>query len=250
MTKKIALITGAGSGIGRAAALGLAQAGYTLVLAGRRADAIEAVAQEIRGSGGTALPVVTDIRDPDAVASLFSTTQSTFGRLDVLFNNAGVNPKATPIEDIPFEQWKSAVDTNVVGTFLCTQHAVRLMKSQTPQGGRIINNGSLAAYAPRPNTIAYTATKHAISGLTRSTSLDGRKYNIACGQIDIGNAATDMTARLTKGEVQADGSTAIEPRMELTDIASAVVYMAGLPLSANVLFMTVMATNMPFVGRG
>ena len=250
MTAKIALITGAGTGIGRAAALGLAGAGYTLVLAGRRADAIEAVAQEIRSSGGLALAVVTDIKDPDAVAALFAKTQSTFGRLDVLFNNAGVNPKATPIEDLAFEQWKSAVDTNVTGTFLCTQHAVRMMKAQTPQGGRIINNGSLAAYAPRPNTLAYTATKHAVSGLTRSTSLDGRKYNIACGQIDIGNAATDMTARLTKGEVQADGSTAIEPRMDLTDIASAVVYMAGLPLSANVLFMTVMATNMPFVGRG
>jgi len=250
MTAKIALITGAGSGIGRAAALGLANAGYALALAGRRADAIESVAQEIRSIGGTALAVVTDIRDADSVASLFAKTQSTFGRLDVLFNNAGINPKATPIEDIPFEQWKSAVDTNVIGTFLCTQHAVRLMKAQVPQGGRIINNGSLAAHAPRPNTIAYTATKHAITGLTRSTSLDGRKYSIACGQIDIGNAATDMTARLTKGEVQADGSTAIESRMDLTDVASAVVYMAGLPLSANVLFMTVMATNMPFVGRG
>jgi NAD(P)-dependent dehydrogenase (short-subunit alcohol dehydrogenase family) len=250
MTSKIALITGAGSGIGRASALALAKAGYTVVLAGRRAYAIDAAAEQIRADGGHALAVATDIRDPVSVAALFAKTASTYGRLDVLFNNAGVNPKATPIEDIPFEQWKSAVDTNVVGTFLCTQHAVRMMKSQAPQGGRIINNGSLAAYAPRPNTLAYTATKHAITGLTRSTSLDGRKYNIACGQIDIGNAATDMTARLTKGEVQADGSTAVEPRMDLTDVASAVVYMAGLPLSANVLFMTVMATNMPFVGRG
>lgn len=250
MTSKIALITGAGSGIGRASALALAKAGYTVVLAGRRADAIDAAAEQIRADGGHALAVATDIRDPVSVAALFAKTASTYGRLDVLFNNAGVNPKATPIEDIPFEQWKSAVDTNVVGTFLCTQHAVRMMKSQAPQGGRIINNGSLAAYAPRPNTLAYTATKHAITGLTRSTSLDGRKYSIACGQIDIGNAATDMTARLTKGEVQADGSTAVEPRMDLTDVASAVVYMAGLPLSANVLFMTVMATNMPFVGRG
>jgi NAD(P)-dependent dehydrogenase (short-subunit alcohol dehydrogenase family) len=250
MTSRIAMITGAGSGIGRASALALARTGYTVVLAGRRLDALEAVAAEVRDGGGVALAVPTDIRDPQSVATLFETTAARFGRLDVLFNNAGVNPKATPIEDIPLEQWRSAVDTNVVGTFLCTQHAVRMMKAQQPQGGRIINNGSLAAYAPRPNTIAYTATKHAITGLTRSTSLDGRKYNIACGQIDIGNAATDMTARLTKGEVQADGSTAIEPRMDLTDVASAVVYMAGLPLSANVLFMTVMATQMPFVGRG
>ncbi len=247
---KIALVTGAGSGIGRAVASALGSGGYSVVLAGRRAGMLEETAAEISAAGSAALVVPTDVCAAESVASLFAATEAEFGRLDVLFNNAGVNPPATPIEDIPVEQWKAAVDTNLTGVFLCTQAAVRLMKKQNPQGGRIINNGSLAAYAPRPNTIVYTATKHAISGLTRSTSLDGRKYDIACGQIDIGNAATDMTARLTKGEVQANGTLEIEPRLDLAHVADAVLYMAGLPLDANVLFMTVMATKMPFVGRG
>jgi NAD(P)-dependent dehydrogenase (short-subunit alcohol dehydrogenase family) len=247
---KVAVVTGAGSGIGRAVARGLGLAGYAVVLAGRRAPALDETAQMMRIDGAEARPVPTDVAQPEAVAALFATVQSAYGRLDLLFNNAGVNSPATPIEDYTLEQWRSAVDTNLTGTFLCTQHAVRLMKAQRPQGGRIINNGSLAAHAPRPNTVAYTATKHAITGLTRSTSLDGRKYNIACGQIDIGNAATQMTDRLTKGETQADGSVAIEPRMDVAHVVSAVVYMASLPLDANVQFMTVMATGMPFIGRG
>jgi NAD(P)-dependent dehydrogenase (short-subunit alcohol dehydrogenase family) len=249
-TSKIAIVTGAGSGIGRAVVYALASAGYSVALAGRRKDALETTAAEAQKSGARTLVVPTDIGDPASVAALFGATKAAFGRLDLLFNNAGVNPPATPIEDIALAQWKAAVDTNVTGTFLCTQEAVRMMKAQDPQGGRIVNNGSLAAHAPRPDTIAYTATKHAITGLTRSTSLDGRRYNIACGQIDIGNAATDMTARITKGERQANGTLEVEQRMDLAHVASAVLYMAGLPLEANVMFMTVMATKMPFVGRG
>ncbi|MBV9438655.1 MAG: SDR family oxidoreductase [Candidatus Eremiobacteraeota bacterium] len=247
---KIAIVTGAGSGIGRAVARALGGAGYGVVLAGRRADALDETAAAMRAEGSEARAVPTDVAQPDAVGALFAAAQSAYGRVDLLFNNAGVNPPATPIEDYTIEQWRAAVDTNLTGAFLCTQYAVRLMKAQHPQGGRIINNGSLAAHAPRPNTVAYTATKHAITGLTRSTSLDGRKYNIACGQIDIGNAATEMTARLTKGETQADGTMVVEPRMDVAHVASAVVYMASLPLEANVQFITVMATAMPFVGRG
>ena len=221
-----------------------------MVLAGRRADQLENVARAIRGGDGEALAVPTDVRDPDAVAALFAATKSAFGRLDLLFNNAGINAPPTPIEELAVDAWKAIVDTNLSGMFYCTQAAVRLMKAQDPQGGRIINNGSLAAYAPRPNTIAYTATKHAVSGLTRSTSLDGRKYNIACGQIDIGNAATEMTAAYASGAPQAAGTVVAEPRLDLDHIAEGVLYMANLPLDANVLFMTVMATKMPFVGRG
>ncbi|HTD33542.1 MAG TPA: SDR family oxidoreductase [Candidatus Elarobacter sp.] len=246
----VALVTGAGSGIGRAVASALGRAGFSLVLAGRRAEQLEIVAAAIREGDGNALAVPTDVTDPAAVAALFAATKSAFGRLDLLFNNAGVNPPPTPIEDLSVEAWRATVDTNLSGMFYCTREAVRLMKAQHPQGGRIINNGSLAAYAPRPNTIAYTATKHAVSGLTRSTSLDGRRYNIACGQIDIGNAATEMTAAYASGAPQAAGTVVAEPRLDLDHIAQGVLYMANLPLDANVLFMTVMATNMPFVGRG
>ncbi|MBV8368231.1 MAG: SDR family oxidoreductase [Candidatus Eremiobacteraeota bacterium] len=248
--RKVALVTGAGSGIGRAVASALGRAGFAVVLAGRRADQLENVARAIRGGNAEALAVPTDVRDPDAVAALFAATKSAFGRLDLLFNNAGINAPPTPIEELAVEAWKAIVDTNLSGMFYCTQAAVRLMKAQDPQGGRIVNNGSLAAYAPRPNTIAYTATKHAVSGLTRSTSLDGRKYNIACGQIDIGNAATEMTAAYASGAPQAAGTVVVEPRLDLDHIAEGVLYMANLPLDANVLFMTVMATKMPFVGRG
>jgi len=247
---KIALVTGAGSGIGRAVARAFASDGYSVVLAGRRKDALEEAAAEIHATGRAPLVVPTDISDPASVAALFAVTESTYGRLDVLFNNAGVNPPATPIEDLSLAVWKAAVDINLSGTFYCIQEAVRLMKRQEPQGGRIINNASLSAHAPRPNSIAYTATKHAITGLTRSTSLDGRKYNVACGQIDIGNAASDMTERMTKGVRQASGALEIEPRLDVLHVAQAVLYMASLPLDANVQFMTVMATKMPFIGRG
>lgn len=246
----VALVTGAGSGIGRAVASALGGAGFSVVLAGRRAEHLESVAAAIRDGGGNALAVPTDVTDPDGVAALFAATKSAFGRLDLLFNNAGISPPPTPIEDLSVEAWRAVVDTNLSGMFYCIRAAVRLMKTQHPQGGRIINNGSLAAYAPRPNTIAYTATKHAVSGLTRSTSLDGRKYNIACGQIDIGNAATEMTAAYAQGAPQAAGTVEVEPRVDLDHIAEGVLYMANLPLDANVLFMTVMATKMPFVGRG
>jgi NAD(P)-dependent dehydrogenase (short-subunit alcohol dehydrogenase family) len=247
---KIAIVTGAGSGIGRAVARALASDGYSVVLAGRRKDSLEETAAQIGATSLAPLVVPTDISDPASVAALFAATESAYGRLDVLFNNAGVSPPATPIEDLSLELWKAAVDTNLSGTFYCTQLAVRLMKRQEPQGGRIINNGSISAHAPRPNSIAYTATKHAITGLTRSTSLDGRKYNIACGQIDIGNAATDITVRMAQGVAQASGSIEIEPRLDVEHVATAVLYMANLPLEANVQFMTVMATKMPFVGRG
>ncbi|HEX3465521.1 MAG TPA: SDR family oxidoreductase [Candidatus Elarobacter sp.] len=247
---KIAVVTGAGSGIGRAVARALGGAGYAVVLAGRRAAPLETVAAEIEALGGKALAIPTDIADAASVEALFAATRSAFGRLDLLFNNAGLNPPATPIDEISVEQWRAVVDTNLTGTFLCTREAVRMMKNQQPRGGRIINNGSLAAHTPRPNTIAYTATKHAISGLTKSTSLDGRAFDIACGQIDIGNAATEMTDRLTVGDVQADGTRRPEPRMDVAHVASAVLSMASLPLEANVQFITVMATAMPFIGRG
>jgi NAD(P)-dependent dehydrogenase (short-subunit alcohol dehydrogenase family) len=247
---KVAVVTGAGSGIGRAVALALLGDGYAVALAGRR----EGPLQETAGMAGDAAPralaVATDISDPAAVRALFDRTQAAFGRLDLLFNNAGIGAWATPLEDLPYEDWKAAVDINLSGAFVCTQEAFRLMKAQDPRGGRIINNGSISADRPRPNSAPYTATKHAITGLTKSTSLDGRKYDIACGQIDIGNAATEMTAGMAEGATQADGSKAVEPRMDAAHVASAVRYMASLPLDVNVLFMTIMATKMPYIGRG
>lgn len=250
MSEKIALVTGAGSGIGRAAALGLAREGYCIVLAGRRAEPLESAAAAVEAAGSRALVAPTDVSDPAAVASLFERAAQTFGRLDLLFNNAGRGAPPLPLEDLSFEQWQSVVATNLTGVFLCTQQAVRLMKSQTPRGGRIINNGSISAHSPRPNSAPYTATKHAITGLTKSTSLDGRRWDIACGQIDIGNAATDLAEQMSRGVPQADGTVRPEPLMDVEDVARAVVYMASLPLSANVQFLTVMATAMPFVGRG
>jgi NAD(P)-dependent dehydrogenase (short-subunit alcohol dehydrogenase family) len=251
-TAKIALVTGAGTGVGRGAALALMKAGFTVVLAGRRKDKLEEVAKEGAAHGGKSLVVAADIADPASIKSLFAKTKETFGRLDVLFNNAGIGAPAVPIEDLPYDKWKAAVDTNLNGTFLCTQEAFRIMKDQTPRGGRIINNGSISAHTPRPFTIAYTATKHAITGLTKSTALDGRAYNIACGQIDIGNAVSPLTERMVEGEgiLQPNGQKMKEPRMDVDHVGQAVVYMAGLPLESNVLFMTVMATKMPFVGRG
>jgi NAD(P)-dependent dehydrogenase (short-subunit alcohol dehydrogenase family) len=246
---KIALVTGAGSGIGRASALALAKAGYGVALAGRRAAELEITVQAAADPAAM-LAVPTDVADPASVAALFAAVQARFGRLDVLFNNAGTGAPPVPLEDLDFEAWKRVVDVNLSGAFLCTQGAFRIMKAQDPRGGRIINNGSISAHAPRPRSVAYTATKHAITGLTRSTSLDGRAYDIACGQIDIGNAATEMTSRMAKGVPQADGTLAPEPLMDVSAVADAVVFMAGLPLDANVQFMTVMATKMPFVGRG
>ena len=247
---KIALVTGAGSGIGRASALALLAAGYCVVLAGRRADALQQTAALAGDAASRALPVPTDLTDPAAVAALFEQTRQRFGRLDLLFNNAGMGAPAVPMDELTFEQWKAVVDINLTAVFLCTQQAFKLMKSQTPRGGRIINNGSISAYAPRPFSAPYTATKHAITGLTKSTSLDGRAHDIACSQIDIGNAASDMTNRMTTGVPQANGSMMVEPRMDLKHVADAVVHMASLPLEANVQFITVMATKMPFVGRG
>ncbi len=247
---KIALVTGAGSGIGRATALALLQEGYAVVLAGRRREALEQTAAVAGPDGARALIVPTDVSDETAVRRLFATIQETFGRLDLLFNNAGVGAPAVPLEELPVEQWRRVVDTNLTGAFLCTQAAFRLMKAQTPRGGRIINNGSISAHTPRPRSAPYTATKHAITGLTKATALDGRPYDIACGQIDIGNAGTEMTARMKQGVLQADGEVAVEPTMDVAHVARAVVYMASLPLDANVLFLTVMATHMPFVGRG
>lgn len=247
---KIALITGAGSGIGRATSIALLKEGYTVVLAGRRADALQ---QTIASAGlfaAKALTIPTDVASPAAVRELFAKIKDNFGRLDLLFNNAGTNVPPIPLEDLAFEQWKKVVDVNLTGPFLCTQEAFRLMKSQSPRGGRIINNGSISAHTPRPHSAPYTSTKHAITGLTKSTALDGRRYDIACGQIDIGNAATEMTARMKAGVLQADGETAIEPTMDVDNVAKAVVFMASLPLDANALFITVMATQMPFVGRG
>ncbi|HEY7385201.1 MAG TPA: SDR family oxidoreductase [Beijerinckiaceae bacterium] len=248
--RKIALVTGAGSGIGRAVALVLMDNGYDVVLAGRRKEALEATARQGEASGAKGLAVPTDVGDPASVKALFAKTREAFGRLDLLFNNAGSGTPPVPIEELTYEQWKAVVDANLTGAFLCTQEAVRMMKNQDPRGGRIINNGSISAHAPRPNSAPYTATKHAITGLTKSTSLDGRAFDIACGQIDIGNAATEMTERMTSGVLQANGTTAAEPRMDVKHVANAVLHMASLPLEANVQFMTVMATKMPFVGRG
>jgi NAD(P)-dependent dehydrogenase (short-subunit alcohol dehydrogenase family) len=250
VSDKIAIVTGAGSGIGRAVALALLREGYAVVLTGRRKDLLEATALAGKSSGSRTLVVPTDVSNPVAVGALFARTKAEFGRLDLLFNNAGTGAPPVPLEDLSYEQWKSVVEINLTGAFLCTQEAFRLMKTQEPRGGRIINNGSISAHAPRPNSAPYTATKHAITGLTKSTSLDGRKYDIACGQIDIGNAATDMTARMKSGVPQAHGAVAVEPTMDVEHVARAVVYMASLPLDANVQFLTVMATKMPFVGRG
>ena len=247
---RIAIVTGAGTGIGKAVALALLQDGYSVVLAGRRKELLEAAAVEGKSSGSRTLVVPTDVSDPLSVRALFARTKETFGRLDLLFNNAGTGAPPLPLEDLTYEQWKSVVDINLTGVFLCTQEAFKLMKSQQPRGGRIINNGSISAHAPRPNSAPYTATKHAITGLTKSTSLDGRKYDIACGQIDIGNAATPMTERMKKGVPQPNGSVAVEPTMDVQNVARAVVLMASLPPDANVQFLTVMATKMPFVGRG
>jgi NAD(P)-dependent dehydrogenase (short-subunit alcohol dehydrogenase family) len=247
---KVALVTGAGTGVGKAVSLGLLGQGYAVVLAGRRKEPLEATAAEGARGGGKTLVVETNVADPASVKALFARIKESFGRLDVLFNNAGTGAPAVPMEELSFEQWKTVVDTNLTGSFLCAQEAMRLMKEQQPRGGRIINNGSISAHAPRPNSVAYTSTKHAITGLTKSTSLDCRKYDIACGQIDIGNAATEMTDRMTKGVPQAHGAVVVEPRMDVGHVASAVAYMASLPLDANVQFMTIMATKMPFVGRG
>ena len=248
--QKISIVTGAGTGVGKSASLALADEGWTIVLAGRRKDPIEAVANEIKSRGGNASAIVTDTSDPKSVKGLFEETKRTFGRLDLLFNNAGTNAPGVSLEDLSFEQWTNVVNVNLTGVFLCTQEAFRLMKAQTPMGGRIINNGSISAHVPRPGSAPYTATKHAVTGLTRSTSLDGRKYNIACGQIDIGNALTEMAARMTKGVPQADGSIQVEPVMDVANVGKTVAHMASLPMEANVQFVTVMATNMPFIGRG
>ncbi len=249
-SERIAIVTGAGTGIGKAVTLALLKEGYAVVLAGRRKEMLEATAGEGTASGGRTLVVPTDVGDAAAIRALFARTKDTFGRLDLLFNNAGMGAPGVPLEDLPFEQWKAVVDVNLTGAFVCTQEAIKIMKSQDPRGGRIINNGSISAHAPRPNSVAYTSTKHAITGLTRSTSLDCRKYDIACGQIDIGNAETPLAARMKNGVPQANGTIAPEPLMDVQHVARAVVYMASLPLDANVQFMTVMATKMPFIGRG
>jgi NAD(P)-dependent dehydrogenase (short-subunit alcohol dehydrogenase family) len=248
--EKIALVTGASSGVGKATALALMKAGYTVVLAGRRKDALEETAAEGKNFGGKSLVVPADVTDHASVQALFAKTKETFGRLDVLFNNAGMGAPPVPMEELTYEQWKKVVDTNLTGPFICTQEAIKIMKAQTPRGGRIINNGSISAHTPRPRSAPYTSTKHAITGLTKSTALDGRDYDIACGQIDIGNAASAMTERMKAGVPQADGTMKPEPVMAAENVGNAVVYMASLPLDANVLFMTVMTTKMPFVGRG
>jgi len=248
--EKVAIVTGGGTGIGRAAALALAREGWSVAISGRRRDPLEATAEEGRASGGRMLAVTADVGDPVSVRQLFTMTTDAFGRLDLLFNNAGQFSPPIALEDLTYEQWQSVVAANLTGAFLCTQEAFKLMKSQQPKGGRIINNGSISAHAPRPNSAPYTATKHAVTGLTKATSLDGRKHDIACGQIDIGNAATEMTERMAVGVLQANGSIEPEPRVDVGQVARAVLYMASLPLDANVLFLTVMATKMPFVGRG
>jgi NAD(P)-dependent dehydrogenase (short-subunit alcohol dehydrogenase family) len=249
-SRKIAIVTGAGSGIGRHVAVALAREGYSVVVAGRRKEPLEATALKTREVDSQSLVVAADVSDPVSVQELFARTKETFGRLDLLFNNAGISGPALSLEELPYEQWKSVIDTNLSGTFLCTQEAFKIMKSQTPRGGRIINNGSISAHSPRPNSAPYAASKHGVTGLTKITSLDGRKYDIACGQIDIGNASTEMAERMQKGILQANGTIAVEPTMNPADVARAVVYMASLPLDANVQFMTVMATKMPFIGRG
>ena len=246
---RVAIVTGAGTGIGKAAALALLGEGWSVALAGRRAEMLDQAIAE-SGAGDRALAVVTDVGKQDSVRNLFARTKERFGRLDLLFNNAGTGAPAVPMEDLTLEQWQAVVDANLTGAFLCSQEAIRIMKAQDPKGGRIINNGSISAYAPRPNSVAYTSTKHAISGLTKCISLDGRKHDIACGQLDIGNAITPLTERMTKGMPQANGEIAIEPRMDVKHVADAVIYMASLPLEANVQFLTVMATKMPFLGRG
>ena len=250
--KKIALVTGAGTGVGRAVTLALMREGYAVVLAGRRKDKLEEVAKEGAQTPGEALTAPADVADPASIKALFAKTKETYGRLDLLFNNAGIGTPATPIEDMPLDKWQAVVATNLTGLFLCTQEAIRIMKAQNPRGGRIINNGSISAHTPRPGAAAYTATKHAVTGLTKQTALDCRPYEICCGQIDIGNAATPLTDRMVQGDgvLQPDGRKMIEPRMAAEDVGRAVVYMASLPLDTNVLFMTVMANLMPFVGRG
>ncbi|MGH7916845.1 MAG: SDR family oxidoreductase [Candidatus Binataceae bacterium] len=248
--RKIAIVTGAGSGIGRAVSLALLNQGYAVALAGRRRAPLDDTAEQGAASGSPTLVVPTDVGDHAAVEALFARTSEAFGRLDLLFNNAGIGAPPVPLEELGYERWKAVVNVNLTGAFLCIQQAFRLMKAQHPRGGRIINNGSISAHVPRPNSAPYTATKHAMTGLTRSASLDGRQYDIACGQIDIGNAATEMTARMSQGIPQANGSIAAEPTMDVQAVANAVVYMASLPLDANVQFMTVMATKMPFIGRG
>ncbi|HEU0075143.1 MAG TPA: SDR family oxidoreductase [Dehalococcoidia bacterium] len=245
----VAVITGAGSGIGQACAIALSKEGYSVVLAGRRPEALQETIDKA-GAGADMLAVPTDVADPAQVKALFAATKARYGRLDLLFNNAGRGSPPGLLEDMEVDVWKSVVDTNLTGSFLCTQEAIKMMKDQDPRGGRIINNGSISAHAPRPNSVAYTSTKHAITGLTKSTSLDGRKYDIACGQIDIGNALTPLASRMTRGVPQANGEVAVEPTMDVEDVAKAVVYMASLSLDTNVQFMTVMATKMPFVGRG
>jgi NAD(P)-dependent dehydrogenase (short-subunit alcohol dehydrogenase family) len=247
---KVAIVTGAGTGIGKRTALALLQEGYSVALVGRRVEPLETTVTEAGPSGSRALVVPSDVSDPASVRALFTKTKETFGRLDVLFNNAGTGAPPVLLEDLTYEEWKSVVDINLTGAFLCTQEAFKIMKSQKPRGGRIINNGSISAHTPRPNSAPYTATKHAMTGLTKSTSLDGRKYDIACGQIDIGNAATELTARMKDGVPQANGAVEVEPTIDADHVARAVIYMASLPLDANVQFMTVMATKMPFVGRG
>jgi len=248
--RKVAIVTGAGTGIGKCAALALLREGYSVILAGRRVEPLDVTAKEAGPFGSQALVVPTDVGEPASVRALFTKTTEIFGRLDLLFNNAGTGAPSIPLEDLTYEQWKSVVDVNLTGAFLCTQEAFKLMKSQTPRGGRIINNGSISAHTPRPNSAPYTATKHAITGLTKATALDGRKYDIACGQIDIGNAGTEMTAHMKNGALQASGVVAAEPTIDVEHVARAVVYMASLPLDANVQFMTLLATQMPFIGRG
>ncbi|MBN9387626.1 MAG: SDR family oxidoreductase [Chloroflexi bacterium] len=250
VTDRIALVTGAGTGIGKRTSLLLLEAGYSVVMAGRRVAPLEQTVREAGVSDSRTLVMATDVTDPAAVAALFAATLAKFGRLDVLFNNAGVGAPAIPLEELSYEQWRTVLDTCVTGTFLCTQQAVAIMKKQNPRGGRIINNGSISAHAPRPHSAPYTAAKHAITGLTKATALDGRPFDINCGQIDIGNAATEMTARMTNGVLQANGTVAAEPTMDAEHVARAVLYMAGLPLDVNVPFMTVMASGMPFIGRG
>ncbi|MDP6707182.1 MAG: SDR family oxidoreductase [Alphaproteobacteria bacterium] len=247
---RIAIVTGAGSGVGKASALALMAAGYSVAMAGRRPEPLQAAIAEAGAAGEGAIAVSTDVGDPASVEALFAKVKETYGRLDLLFNNAGTNAPGIPLEDLSYAQWQAVVDANLTGSFLCTQQAFKIMKDQTPMGGRIINNGSISAHAPRPNSAPYTATKHAITGLTKTTSLDGRKYDIACGQIDIGNALTEMAARMADGVPQANGEVAIEPLMDVKNVADAVVHMASLPADANIQFLTVMATKMPFVGRG
>ena len=250
LSPKIAIVTGAGSGIGKHVAVALAHNGYVVVLVGRRQEPLEATALAVSQDNSQTLVVAADVNDPSSVRELFAKTKRAYGRLDLLFNNAGISGRDVPLEDLTYEEWKSVVDTNLTGTFLCTQEAFKIMKSQEPRGGRIINNGSISAHNPRPNSAPYTATKHGVTGLTKATSLDGRKYDIACGQIDIGNASTEMAEKMKNGVPQPNGTIAVEPTMDPADVARAVVYMASLPLNANVQFMTVMATKMPFLGRG